>query len=589
MGKRKTKPIRKTIGQVFTLADKYYEEGDYASALRWCFRLCRSDRAIQYDVLHECYPRIVDCYEAMGLYATAIHWLYLWLNEIDEDDDEDILLDWREDLPDIYESLGVNYLNLGKESASAYYYNKLIDVDDTLPPEAKIEIAETFAKPKESRFRFVYPPRLADYSEEMDKGAHALKEGNGKRAIKYFSRIEKGSKEYVGAKEMQAVAHLLIGETDLAQKACEEILQEKPEDVRAMATLCAVYLEKGETSESERIADMLCSLDVQDTDEIYKIATVCCETGRHEEAFKRFCILSKELPYDTRTLYFKAVSAWKSGNYKQAEIALDVICSIYPYAEVAKYYRDALRSYRYGIENGETPSLPEPSYFYALPQKEREARCQRLIDVSKLDLHKEHGEVRPHEGEYSETKSDILWCFDELDGADHDLQYLGLVSAFKACRWHIIQEYLLDPEGLDAFKIEMLRIHYELNQGWTCSFVLCDIYRTMEMLPIKIGLKRRKKFINAYAKVASKFAPINDAYGKKLKEGAETLYKKLKEAQLLEEVDNEDDLACAIFVSAGIKEIYGNFEAVCAMLDGKPEKVQRLLSVLQKNKEEQED
>ena len=586
MGKRKTKPIKLNVDQVFSLVDKYYQEGNYASALRWCFQVYYSEMPMPMEELRACYPRIVDCYEAMGLHATAIHWLYLWLDEIDEDD-ETPWFDGQEDLPDIYEGLGVNYLNLGKESQSAYYYNKLIDVDDTLPQEAKIEIAETFAKPKESRFRFVYPPKLADYSKEMDKGARALKEGNGKRAIEYFSRIEKGAKEYVGAKEMQAVAHLLIGETDLAEQACEELLREKPNDVRALATLCAVYLEKGETGKSERIADVLCQMDIQDTDEIYKVATVCCETGRHEEAFKRFCVLEKELPYDGRTLYFKAVSAWKSGLYTQSEQAFDRICSIYPHAEVAKYYRKALRAYRNGIENGETPSLSEPSYFYALPQEERELRCQRLIDVSNQTLKEERGEIISYMGEYEETPSDIRWCFDELDGADHDLQYLGLVTAYKTGRGNILHEFFLDPEALDAFKIEMLRMYYEKNVETDVSFVLCDIYRKMRLLPIKIGAKRKKKFINAYAKVASKFAPINDEYGKKLKTGAETLYRKLQEKEMLERVDNEDDLACAIFVSAGIKEIYGSFDAVCAMLDGKPEKVQAIVSVLQENKQEE--
>ena len=104
------------------------------------------------DVIRSAYPRVVDCYEAMGLHGSAIQWLYLWLDEVFDSYD----MEWQEDLPEIYEGLAVNYLNMGKDAQSAYYYNKLIDVDDTLPPEAKLEIAETFAKPKKNNFRFRY-------------------------------------------------------------------------------------------------------------------------------------------------------------------------------------------------------------------------------------------------------------------------------------------------------------------------------------------------------------------------------------------------------------------------------------------------
>ena len=584
MGKRNTKPIHLDSSQAYILADRYYESGNYINALRWCFKVMYDELPISAEIARELYPRIVDCYEAMGLHGSAIQWLYLWLDEVDEGD---AFVPWQEDLPEIYEGLAVNYLNLGKESQSAYYYNKLIDVDDTLPPEAKLEIAETFSKPKKKNFRFVYPPKLADYSQEMEKGARALKEGNGKSAVEYFSRVEKGAKDYTTAKEMQAVAHLLSGETDKAQEACELILEENPNDVRALATLCAVYLEKGETGKSQRIADALCQMHVTDTDEIYKVATVCCETGLHDEAYQRFCVLEKEMPYDGRTLYFKAVSATKSGRYIEAEKTFDRISSMYPRAEVAKYYVNVLRAYRNAVENGETPSpLPEFSYFYALPQTEREKRCQRLIDVSKGKCHKSLGDYDEAWGEYEETPEDIWWCFDELDGADHDLQYLGMIVAQKTENEQAMHEIALNPEVLDAFKIEQLRLCYEKNVEMDKSFVLCDIYRKMRLLPIKVGAKRKKKFVQAYAKVASKFAPINDEYGKKLKAGAESLYADMLKRGALDFIESEDDLACAIFVSAGIKEIYGSFDAVCSMLDGTPEKVQKLLYGVMEEKEE---
>ncbi|MBR2023681.1 MAG: hypothetical protein IJ996_04105 [Clostridia bacterium] len=556
------------------LADKYYNEGKYADALRWAYK-AYSDEIVspEWPDMRETYARIADIYEAMGLHGSALNWLYKYLHEADE-----------QDLPEIYEGLAVNYLNMGKETQSAYYYNKLIDADETLPPEAKMEIVEAFSKPKKNGFRFVYPPKLADYSKELSQGSKALKEGNGKDAVLYFSQIEKGSKDYETAKEMQAVAHLLCGEVEEAKLVCERLLEDNPNDVRAMATLCAVYLERDERELAEYLANQLCEMSVTDTDDIYKVATVCCEMGMHDEAYKRFCTLEKEMPYDGRTTYFKAVSAYKSGKYDEAERTLDMLCSIYPDAEVAKYYLTALRAYRNGLENGETPDLPTPpGYFYHLPQAERETRCKRLIQMTKLS--------REDAWLFADlqTEEDIRWCFDEMDGADHELQYLGIVVAERTDRMEMLQDVLLDCEVLDVLKIETLRLLYERNKRLQMGIVLYHIYRKLELLPIKIGRKRQKRYINAYAKVASKIAILNDGYAERLKTGAEELYKDMQARGVLDCIDSEDDLACAIFVSSGIKEIYGGLEAVCAMFDGNPEKVQALLTQTAQDKQEKDE
>ena len=66
--------------------------------------------------------------------------------------------------------------------------------------------------------------------------------------------MKQGNKDYADAKQMQAVAHLLDGETEIAQRLCEEILQEKPNDIQTRATLAAVYLEQDKKEKSEAMA-----------------------------------------------------------------------------------------------------------------------------------------------------------------------------------------------------------------------------------------------------------------------------------------------------------------------------------------------
>jgi hypothetical protein len=91
-------------------------------------------------------------------------------------------------------------------------------------------------------------------------------------------------------------------------------------------------------------------------------------------------------------------------------------------------------------------------------------------------------------------------------------------------------------------------------------------------------IKRRKRFIEAFAKVASKFMVIRDLYGEKLQQAAEDLYKALAENNALELVESTDDLACAMFMLAGLKELGNNAENIAGAFDANAFKVAELLT-----------
>lgn len=541
------------------LADKYYNEGKYLSALRFAYAELEMTGGDG-----EVYARLADIYENMGLHGSAINWLYRYLDIAE-----------TEELPDIYESLAVNYLSMGQEAQSAYYYNRLIDVDETLPDETKMDIARAFSHDKKSGFRFVYPPRLADYSKEVDAGSFALKNGDCKRAISYLSQVEKGSKEYANAQEMQAVAYLLQGEVPKAREICENLLADNPDDMRALATLAAVALEQGNADEGRAIAEKLCKMPQETTDDLYKVATVCCENGLHKEAYEKFCQLEKKLTFDGRMLYFKAVSAFKSGLYREAEKAFDELCAVYPDAEVAKYYLKELKEYNGALEEGaENPQKPtEPNYFYHLPQEEREERCKTLMRIQACtrDEAQLFGLIAWHDGYFN-------WCFDEMDGGDHDLQYLALMVAERVRADDFIKEVLLDDEVIDVLKVETLRILLERNENKCLGLVLCHIYRRVRLLSISVGRKKRKSFIQAHAKVASKFVVINDEYAEKIKNATEKLYSCLQRLEALDLVKSTDDLACAILLLSGIKEMRGDAQTIAGAFDADLERVQMLLT-----------
>ena len=167
-----------------------------------------------------------------------------------------------------------------------------------------------------------------------------------------------------------------------------------------------------------------------------------------------------------------------------------------------------------------------------------------------------------------------------MDGADHDLQYLALVTAVHVRADDFLREVLLNHEVVDVLKVETLRLLYERNEEMEIGLVLCNIYRKIRLLRVKIGRKKHKKFVEAYAKIASKFVVISDAYGKKIKATTEKLYRALEKYEQLDLVDSSDDCACAIFLSAGLKELGNNVEDIATAFEANAAKVRLLLTAV---------
>lgn len=537
-------------------AEKYFGEGDYLSALRFAHRAV-SDHGADGDL----YTLISDIYENMGLFTSAINSWFKYMDECEE-----------EDLPDIYEGLAVNYLNLGNDAQSAFYYDKLIDVDETLTLDNKAEIAEMFAEDERKRFRFVYPPELADYSKELQIGSAALKNGDLKRTVSVLDRVAKDSKEYPAAREMQAIAYLLDGESGQAEKICLELVEADETNVQAAATLSAVYTEQGRTEESRALALKLCSLSSVTAEQRYKIATICCENDLHQEALEHFIKLESEIPYDGNMLYFKGVAAYKSGNLALALGTFERLCVIYPDAAVAKYYLKRLRQYAADPENVEKPEL---TYFYRVPQEEREIRCRALAGLGKY----------PREeacllGLLLEKEGYFEWCFDEMDGMEKDLQYLAVVIAEHANLDSFLRNVLLDCEVKDVLKVEILRLLFLRNEPNEFGVVICNIYRNLKIPKLKLGRKRKKKFLEGYAQIASKFAIVSDDYGEQIRSSAEKLYEKVAQNELWEYADSPADIAAAIYLFCNMGEFGKNVEAIAPVFGANASCVGRLVSAV---------
>ena len=349
-----------------------------------------------------------------------------------------------------------------------------------------------------------------------------------------------------------------------ARALCERLIAENDGDVQAYTTYAAILGQTEEREKAAAVAKKLSRMYTEDTDELYKIATVCCENGLHAAALEKFIQLEKEMPNDGNLLYFKAVSAYKSGNIPLALDTFDRLLVIYPEAAVARYYYDLLRHYP-DHRDKEDVVEPDLTYFYRVPQKVREAYCDMLCFLEGLHV-REAEELSDN----PQVISVLQWSFDELDGADGDLQMLAM-SAAVHCRYErFVEETLLDPDVSDVVKVQTMQLIAEQNKETEYGVVVCHIYRHVRFYRLKINGKKKKKFLHAYAAVFAKFAVVSDNHAQRIRSSAELLYNCLALREATSYADKPENISCAIYLLADIREA-GSKPAAAAELFGAEE------------------
>lgn len=473
------------------------------------------------------------------------------------------------DLAEAYEGLAVAYMNMNDDEMGAYYYEKLLtETAQELSDQEKKDIISSFIKPEKTPLKLVYPPEMADYSEEIDGGISRMRRNDYEGAIEEFDKVDEGNDRYFSARNYIAMCKIIIDKCDEAEQECQAILKREPQNVQALATLSAVKVQQSKVEESKELAKRLLEIEVENPEELYKIATVCCENGLHEEAYGLFCKLEEEIAYDNVMLYFKAVSAYLSGRKQESLEAFDKLLTIYPDAVTARYYYEQVKSAV--AENKETDV--ELTYFYRLPQEQRENNFQFLSALSRLS--KKNTTILLDEIDASDC---IKWCFDEGEGRNNvELQILGAACAIKSDMDDLVRDILLNINVNDIVKMSIISELVLKNVASVYGVVICNIYRRLDLVPLEIGRNKKKIFLKAYASLVSHFALIRKEYVYMLNATATKLYSRLEEQNLLSEVGDHNTLAAAIYHLSGISEPLLQKD-VCAMFGANEEKYKILV------------
>ncbi len=532
----KTYGIDLSEDRLLAMASDYLDEHNYLGALRMLNKNAELNGNAE-----DSYMLYAEAYDDMALYEKSVNGWFKYIDYAAGGDN---------DFSDAYEGLAVNYLNMGEEELAAFYYNKLlVETDAELTAENRKEIINNFIVTRKSPLKIAWPPRLADFSGEMEKGVALMRAGEYDGAVAEFEKVDEGNKSYADARNYIAMCNIIKDNCEQAEQECLKVLKDSPNDVRSLTMLAAVKNQQKKTEESLAIANKLLSLGVTQTEDMYKVATVCCENGMHEQAYELFCKIEKDLAYDNAVLYFKAISAYNCGRKRESLEAFDKIQTIYADAVTAKYYQDFVRAHS-SPEDDDYKSNPL-SYFYRLPDEERESNIELLSAFVRLS-DKEAAKI----ADKLDFTDCIRWCFDE--GGDHgspELKLLGLACAVKGgCCDDLLRDILLDAFQPDSLKMNAIGFIAERNCDCSYGVVICHVYRRVDFMTLAVGRTKRKPFIKAYAMAVSRFALIDPDYVAYLRNAAEELYDELAEGGRLSAVKNVPALAAAICARSGIGE-----------------------------------
>ena len=118
---------------------------------------------------------------------------------------------------------------------------------------------------------------------------------------------------------------------------------------------------------------------------------------------------------------------------------------------------------------------------------------------------------------------------------------------------------------------------YERNEGGSWGFVFCGLYRRIELLKVRAPKRKRRKCLAGYAKVASKLAILAQGHGKKLQRAAELLFVNVETKGYFDLLENEDDIACVIYLLSGLKDMKGSLEEIISDFDADDDRVKQIL------------
>ena len=166
------------------------------------------------------YMLYAEIFDDIGLYEKSVNnWFrYLDITQSDE-------------LGECYEGLAVDYMNLGNDHFSAYYYNKLLLETDEVDSEMREQIIKDFLTVEDNPLKFAWPPEIADVGDIMQKGISLMADGKFKEAYDTFGEVAEGNPKWPSARNYMAMCLIVDDKSEEAEAECMKVLAARPASV----------------------------------------------------------------------------------------------------------------------------------------------------------------------------------------------------------------------------------------------------------------------------------------------------------------------------------------------------------------------
>lgn len=541
--------------RLLSIASDCLDDHDYIGALKML-----NKNSVSNGNDADSYMLYAETFDDMGLCGKCINDWFKYLDYAGE----------NADFEEAYEGIAVSYMNMGDDTFAAYYYEKLLEHTSVpVSPEARKEIITKFLERGKTTLKFAYPPRIADYTEELDAGLRLMRKNDYEGAIKEFSKIEKKNPLYVEARNYIALSYVLSNEDDKAEKECEELLSINADDVQSLTTYATIKSRRGDEKGMRAIAERLKGLENDRSEDMFKTATVYSECGMHEEAYDLFGRLEEKFPYDSTLLYFRAIAAFNCGKDKECLALFDDLLTVYPNAVVADYWRYEAKR----MMTDKRRKRKTLSYAYRLPARAKEESLDALSEYLRMNA-----KERKSFAEEVNIYSDIHWCFDECeDSPSPDLMTIGMLAAVQAGYEDFLRDVLLDIRVPDLIKLETVAALCESSQEGRMGVVINNELKFITFIPLEVESTKRSVFLGAYSLAFSHFTLFNGGYAKALNDAATKLYYRLKEEGRLSSVNDRCALAAAIYKSCRMQEQDLSDDMLYAFFDTTKKRVAKIL------------
>ena len=527
---QKTIPFDMSEDMLVRMYNALFEACDYFGALRYLHKKIEMFGGDADD-----YLALAEAYDDMELFDLSADSWFRYLDVCEEDE-----------RVEAYEGLYHCYYHLGNDMMQAFYYKMLKEERERLGEIS--EDAEYFMDEEEppaedkrgKRLRLVWPPEKADHSPDIAEGVAALRCGEYERAAELFSRVPGEAPDAKQAQNYLAVAYLLGGRPEEAEKTCLSLLERDKDDVQALCTYAALLTELERQAESRAVAERLAKIPMSDPDEMYKAATVCCENGLCRVGYEYFKKVEEEAGNDLTLMYFKAVAALRCGEVHASKVALGELLDCKPSAAVARYaFREVAR---YESEGGQMPAI---NFFYRVPESERMSRMHLLAMLAQLPR-----EALRSYCEDADITELLEWSLDEGNGNESELPLIGLTVAVRAGYEEFWRGAMLSISVGEAAKMQTLCELCSLNKPFELGMCFAGFYRPIAFNALRTGRVKHMAFVRAYGKCVSRFVPLGIGSSEAFRRAAVRVYAALEREGMLGAAKDEDSLACAIFLAA---------------------------------------